>query len=162
SYGPRSEQIDVLDAATGTVLNSQTVSNFTGGQYLVWNVAGHVQFRVTNLLGSGNAVISGLFFGGGNQSTASASFVTDDAATQGRWARAYGADGYDISQGAASLPSYATVNIAGNYDYVWNGSTPDPRALVNPGTSGRLAACWYTPSVSAGSSFTIDVNLTDG
>src|SRR5262249_48644306 len=62
NYGPRSEQIDVLDAGTGTVLNSQTVSSFAGGQYLVWNISGHVQFLITNLVSGSNAVISGLFF----------------------------------------------------------------------------------------------------
>src|SRR5262249_18304162 len=74
SYGPRSERIDVLDAGTGTVLNSQTVSSFTGGQYLVWNVSGHVQFCITNLVGGSNAVVSGLFFGPG---AVSASGVQD-------------------------------------------------------------------------------------
>src|SRR5262249_25959149 len=70
NYGPRSERIDVLDAGTGTALNSQTVASFAGGQYVVWNVAGHVQFRVTNLVGGSNAVISGLFFGGAVASAA--------------------------------------------------------------------------------------------
>ena len=64
SYGPRQEQINVLDAGTGKVLNSETLSNFSGGQYLVWNISGHVQFQVTNLVGGSNAVISGIFFGG--------------------------------------------------------------------------------------------------
>src|SRR5207237_361825 len=71
-YGPRSERIDVLDAGTGTVLDSKTLSNFSGGQYLVWNVAGHVQFRITNLVGGSNAVISGLFFGGASLSAPAA------------------------------------------------------------------------------------------
>jgi hypothetical protein len=72
SYGPRSERIDVLDAGTGTVLNSQTVSSFVGGQYLVWNVSSHVQFQVTNLVSGRNAVISGLFFGTSTTTTAGA------------------------------------------------------------------------------------------
>jgi hypothetical protein len=37
------------------------VSNFHNGQYLVWQLSGHVQVRVTNT-GNSNAVISGLFF----------------------------------------------------------------------------------------------------
>jgi hypothetical protein len=52
------------------VLNSQTVSSFVGGQYLVWNVSGHVQFRVTNLVSGRNAVISGVFFGTSPTTTA--------------------------------------------------------------------------------------------
>ena len=57
----RSERIDVLDAGTGTVLDTRTVSGFSGGQYLVWTLSGHVTLRVTNL-GSPNAVVSGIFF----------------------------------------------------------------------------------------------------
>jgi len=57
----RSETIDILDA-NGVVLNTHNVSNFHNGQYLVWQLSGHVQVRVTNLAGGANAVISGLFF----------------------------------------------------------------------------------------------------
>jgi hypothetical protein len=60
----RSEQIDVLDASSGAVLDSQTASDFGGGEYLVWNLTGHVQVRFTNLAGdNANAVLSGIFFG---------------------------------------------------------------------------------------------------
>jgi glucose/arabinose dehydrogenase len=56
----RIERIDVLDAATGAVLDSRTLASFVNGQYLVWTVTGHVIFRVT-LTGGVNAVLSGLF-----------------------------------------------------------------------------------------------------
>ena len=59
----RTERMDVVDPANGSVLDSRTVSSFTGGQYLVYNVTGHVQFRITGVAGV-NAVLSGLFFGG--------------------------------------------------------------------------------------------------
>jgi hypothetical protein len=58
----RSEQIQVLDAATGTVLDTRTLSSFGGGEYLTWNLYGHVQLVFTNLVGGKNAVVSGLFF----------------------------------------------------------------------------------------------------
>jgi Right handed beta helix region len=57
----RSQRVDVLDAATGAVLDSRTIAAFDGGQYLVWMVSGHVTFRLTNT-GSPNAVLSGVFF----------------------------------------------------------------------------------------------------
>ena len=60
----REERVDAVDPATGAVLDSRTVSSFTGGQYLVYNVTGHVQFRITNNVAGTNAVLSGLFFGG--------------------------------------------------------------------------------------------------
>ena len=80
-----------------------------------------------------------------------------DAATQGSWQGAYGAQGYDLMGGPSSLPAYASVSAAGKSDWVWAASTADVRALQKPGANDRLAACWY-----ASSSFSVDVNLTDG
>jgi hypothetical protein len=59
----RTEQIDVLDADSGAVLNSQLSGPFHDGQYLVWQLRGHVQIRFTNLANGLNAVASGIFFG---------------------------------------------------------------------------------------------------
>ena len=57
----RISRVDVLDAATGTVLDTRSVANFNSGQYWIWNLSGHVTIRVTNT-GGVNAVLSGLFF----------------------------------------------------------------------------------------------------
>src|SRR5262249_3035160 len=43
------------------VLDSQSVSGFQNGKYLVWALKGHVVLRFT-LTGGANAVVSGLFF----------------------------------------------------------------------------------------------------
>ena len=56
----RGERIDVLDATTNAVLNSQTITGFSGGEYLVWNITGHVKFRITCTAAT-NSVVSGLF-----------------------------------------------------------------------------------------------------
>jgi hypothetical protein len=57
----RVERIDILDAATGNVLDSRTISSFTAGQYLVWNLRGGIKIQVTRTSGD-NAVVSGIFF----------------------------------------------------------------------------------------------------
>ena len=57
----RVQTIEVLDGATGGLLDSRTVSSFSGGKYLVWNLKGHVKIRVTKTAGD-NVVISGMFF----------------------------------------------------------------------------------------------------
>ena len=57
----RTQTVAIQDA-NGVLLNSQNVSNFHNGEYLVWQVSGHVQVIVTNTNSSDNAVISGLFF----------------------------------------------------------------------------------------------------
>ena len=56
----RSQTIELLDAATDVVLDTQTVDSFYGGQYLTWFVRGHIRLRVTRGEGE-SAVISGLF-----------------------------------------------------------------------------------------------------
>jgi hypothetical protein len=56
----RSQTVDVLDS-NNNLLNSQSISSFNGGVYLVWNVSGHVKLRFT-LNGGLNPVVSGLFF----------------------------------------------------------------------------------------------------
>ncbi len=59
----RDEQVQIIDAATGKVLDTETLSSFHGGEYLSWNLTGNVVIKVTNLNPKSNAVVSGLFFG---------------------------------------------------------------------------------------------------
>src|SRR5262249_38565662 len=58
----RTETIEIHDAATNALLDSRVVAGFNGGQYLVWNVQGHVVVKVIKNAGV-NAILSGLFFG---------------------------------------------------------------------------------------------------
>ncbi len=151
----RSERVDLIDPATGNVLDSRTISSFTGGAYLSWDLKGDVELLVTPLAGP-NAVISGIFFGQVN----SATFVAANTTTQGNWKGVYGGDGYDVVGNQSSLPSYAEVTTTNASSYVWSSSTSDVRALAKatPGATDRVAACWYN---SAGQ-FSININLTDG
>jgi len=57
----RGQKIEILDSSN-KVLDTRTVTGFTQGQYLVWNLSGRVTIRVTNNVGSRNAVVSGIFF----------------------------------------------------------------------------------------------------
>jgi hypothetical protein len=59
--GGRSERVDILDGSN-TLLDSRSVSGFANGEYLVWNLSGHVTVRITNLNGNSNAVVSGILF----------------------------------------------------------------------------------------------------
>jgi hypothetical protein len=87
---------------------------------------------------------------------ASAVFRGSDTTTQGNWPATYGAQGYALINAAVSYPTYAQVVVSGT-PFTWAASTKDVRALQRPKTTHRVAACWY-----AATSFTIDVNLTDG
>ena len=57
----RAESIRLTDAASGTVLDSRSISSFTNGEWVVWNLTGHVTVTVTQT-GNQNAVVSGIFF----------------------------------------------------------------------------------------------------
>jgi hypothetical protein len=57
----RTETITILDAATNTILDSETFSGFHNGQYATWNIKGSVIVKVTpNSYIS--PVVSGIFF----------------------------------------------------------------------------------------------------
>ncbi len=152
----RSEQVQISNAATGAVLSTQTVSSFQSGIYLDYAISGNVLITFTKLAGA-NAVLSGLFLDSPPGPTAT--FLEQDTTTHGTWINTYGAQGYDVigSSTSLSLPSYATVTPAGQSTYTWASSTTDPRALQVAGGSGRIAATWYSAT-----SFTVDVDLTDG
>ena len=91
---------------------------------------------------------------------ATATFNGKDTTTEGSWIGVYGSQGYNVinATNGVNYPSYATVTPAGNKSYTWAASTNVPQALQNPpsGTS-RIAAGWYSST-----SFTVDVDLTDG
>jgi hypothetical protein len=150
----RSEQIQLIDVATGAVVDTETVSMFNAGIYLNLSLSGSVLIQITRLSGS-NAVLSGLFI---DVPHASASLLETDPTTQGNWIGTYGAQGYDLINNATSMPAYATVTPSGQYSYTWTASTTDSRALQRVSGPSRIAAGW----VGNGNSFSIDVNLLDG
>lgn len=152
----RSQSVSILDANSNAVLSTQTFSSFGNGVYGVWSVKGHVLIQVTLLGGGPNAVVSGIFFGAAPSATAS--YIGDDTSTEGTWSGAYGTNGYVIANDATQVPSYATVTFSGDSLTTWAASTTDPRALQTAsGATTRIASAYY-----ASSTFSININLTDG
>src|SRR5262249_28448741 len=94
--------------------------------------------------------------------TPMATFLRQDATTQGNWMGTYGAQGVDISQGPSWLPSYATIRPSGLAGGgIYYPSTTGPRDVVDTrdtakGLIRRLGGGW----VSTGS-LAVDVNLRD-
>ena len=135
----RTEKITISDATTGSVLDTETLSSFSGGVYQVWTVSGHVKITITNLAGP-NAVLNGLFFQPNSPTptptpTATATFAKTDTTTQGTWMGTYGADGYNVAGTTTknpSYPSYATVTASGYSTYTWSANTTDVRAPRTP------------------------------
>ena len=57
----RSETVQLSDAITGAVLDTETLSSYSGGEYLRWTISGNVLITFTNT-GPNNALLNGLFF----------------------------------------------------------------------------------------------------
>jgi hypothetical protein len=57
----RSQRIEILDSASGSVLDTRNINNFQNGIYLSWNVKGSIRVRVTKTAGN-NVVLNGIFF----------------------------------------------------------------------------------------------------
>ncbi len=153
SNSGRVEQVQITKAATGAVLSTQTVSSFSGGAYLDYQVSGDIVITITDK-GGPNAVLNGLFL---DSTQATATFLELDSTTQGTWIGTYGAQGYDVINAAASLPSYASVTPVGVTPFTTVAHSSDKRALQVPGGSNRVVAGWY-----ATYGFTVTVDLTDG
>jgi hypothetical protein len=71
----RTQTVSILDPNTHAVLDTRTAQNFYAGEYLVWNIQGHVLVQV-QLLSGINAVVSGIFFSTAGTSTAPAPTVS--------------------------------------------------------------------------------------
>jgi len=155
----RTETVQVTDALTNTVLDTQSASNFGNGQWLVWNLSGAVKITFTNT-GPLDAVASGIFFDPvpSIPTTATASFVAADTMTQGNWTGHYGSDGYSIFNGSNDLPSYARLSSSNALNWTWPVDNADPRGLqISSGSASRIEACDYSTT-----HFTLDLNLIDG
>ena len=150
----RSEQIQVINPATGAVLDTETLGSFTGGAYLQWVVSGDVEIKVTSLV-SASAVVSGLFLDA--PPSVPSDLVNINGTVQGNWVGTFGTQGYDLAGGPSSLPSYASISVSGANINTWAASTTDTRGLENPSGSGRTAITWASSGY-----MTINVDLTDG
>lgn len=144
----RVQRVELIDRATGAVVDSRTLSNFKLGIYLTWEIAGDVTIRMTP--SAVNAVASAIFFDAGTTPspapapTTSARFVKSDTTTRGNWKGVYGAQGNWIYSASPMLPSYATVTPVMASEWIWNYSADRDPALYLPTSTSRVAACWYS------------------
>jgi subtilisin family serine protease len=154
----RTEMVQIVDALTGAVLGSQTVSNFAGGQYLVFDLSGDVQIVLTNLNASTSAVFSGIFFD--PVPTTPTTFVSEDTSTLGtNWRNAYGSAG-DLIVGdnnAGTLPTYVSSVSSLASIKTLSAATKNAYALnKNQDIYHNIAAYWTAPST-----FDVDLDFSD-
>jgi hypothetical protein len=145
--GGRTENVQIADANTGTVLDSRSIANFTNGIYLIWNISGHVKINVI-LTGGGNAVVSGLFWGSAPaQTEPTISWSTPTAITYGTALSGTQLDAVAMAGGTA---------VTGSYAY-----TPSAGTILGAGS--HMLSVTFTPSnttlyTSATASVTLAVN----
>ena len=130
-YGPRVEQIQVMDAASGKVLDTRAISSFQWGQYLEWNISGHVTFNVS--FTAGNAVVSGIFFGGGGATGSPALSVTECHSGNFSQGQSNAAYSVTVSNAAGAGATNGTVTVTENI--------PSGLTLVSMSGTG-----WICPS----------------
>lgn len=178
----RSETVQIVDANSGAVLNTQNISNFSNGIYLVWTVSGHVQVNVT-ISTWPNAVVSGVFFGGATanptpaaaQSTATIAPAT--ASTPATTTQILAANTASLSFPSVTVSSSSsqtvTLTNAGTANVTisnvsvsgagFNAGGSLVGTTLTPGQTAALTAT-FAPATSGNSSGTITVtsNATNG
>ena len=151
----RSERIDVSDASSGKLLNSQTISGFTSGTYLTWNVSGSVQFTVTKLGGS-NAVVSGLFLGSSVSSAQAGLSTTHTYLNQGTYTTTL--RGTDATGQVATSSALVTVQ-----DVAPSVTLTTAPSTGTSGTGVSFAASATDPSpLDQAAGYTFNWNFGDG
>jgi hypothetical protein len=158
SNSGRDQTVELIDPATGIVLDSQRLRNFSAGIYLTWEVTGQVQVRVTphNV----NAVVSGIFLDVPRVAP-TVQFVEVDSTTKGNWTNKFGAEGSIIAGDPNfQTPDYASVKIFESSQWTYQTDGRDARALLKNDGTGRIAGVWYSyyPTTNA---FYVDINMLD-
>ena len=171
----RQQTVQIIDAASGQVLDTRNISNFSKGLYLTWDLKGDIRVKVSRVAGA-NAVVSGIFFDEGSSSAPTPTptptpgptpapvpgpnavrFLAANTTMGGAWIGSFGSEGRQVIGDSARLPAYTTISTSGTTEHVWNWSNTDSAALQRTSTGDRVAACWYSSS-----SFSVRVNISDG
>jgi hypothetical protein len=127
------------------------LSNFSQGAWVTIPIAQAASSTLTitvNNTGPVNAVLAGIFLGGGG--TPPSGGTPPAPGVQGTWVGTYGGSGYDLAawnggSDVVSMPGVSASLVQGSR-YVWAGSTTDSRALENTAGTARTAATYYDPS----------------
>ncbi len=143
--------LDNLARSETITVGTQTanLSDFSNGAWVTFPISaaanGTVTITVTNT-GPGNAVLSGIFLGGGG-TPPSPNFST---APQGSWVGTHGARGYDLAAWSGGSDVVAmpgvSLSVSNASRYLWASNTTNVRALQSADRSTRNAATYYSSS----------------
>jgi hypothetical protein len=149
----RAETIQILDTASGTIIDSRSISNFSNGTYLLWNIAGNITI---NVIGTGgpNAVVNGVFFGGG--SAASVTVSPQTASLTAGQTQTFTASGSGAVQGV----TWSITSVMPQGSAAGNFSTTSPGLYTAPSSISVATTVTITAtSVSNGSMGTATIVL---
>ena len=156
---PRGQTVEVLDPSTGAVLDTRTITGFSGGQYWTWQVSGTFRFRVTRTAGV-NAVVSAVFLDpaiGANQPpTVSITNPAEGASFGAPAAIAISATASDPDVGG----SVAYVDFYGDGVWISRDSTAPFTATWNIATVGAHAVSAIATDDKAAPSVPAVVHVT--
>jgi hypothetical protein len=120
---PRTANVEIYDLAADRRLTLNVFKQFTGGQYLLFELAGKVRVKITGASFTSTAPLCGIFFDPStsgkvirpdkrqNKYLPYAAFLKADADTHGAWPGVYGKDGYLVIGSDPKLPDYARLDV---------------------------------------------------
>ncbi len=162
----RAQTISILNASTNAVLDTESFSNFSNGEYAVWSLTGNVIIQVTRTNGI-NAAVAGIFFDTAPVSTApvisavTATNITNTSAvitwTTDQASTSLVNYGTTTSYGSSSTPSSTPVT---SHIVTLSGLTPGATydyEVVSANANGSTTSVNYTfvtPSSTVTSSAT--------
>ena len=153
----RSETIQIVDASTGSVLNTQNISNFSNGLYLIWDISGSIQINVTAKSGP-NAVASGVFFDpvngssgiGGNGSTDATESVSVNPTTTNLTSSGTRQFSATVTNGPSQAVTWTILSVSPT------GANPGSFSFATPGLYAAPA------TIAAAETVTIQATTADG
>lgn len=151
----RAQVVQLFDAETGRLLDARSISRFQNGQYLTYDLSGHVQLRIVNINPRSTAVLDGIFFDAAP--IGEKSFIGVNSSDMGFWRNDFGSQGQFILGQSVTPPTFVDLNITGATPVV-RGIQRNPRALelINDPRLGTAS------EFTTAGTMTIDMNFTDG
>jgi hypothetical protein len=160
----RNLRVQVLDA-NNILLDTQNLTSFVNGAYLVWKLSGHVKLQVTNL-GGGNPVLSGIFFGGAtsNTVTVAPSSVTLSGGQSQTFTATVSGTGNQAVTWSLSAGAVGSISQAGVYTALSTISSMQTLSVIATSAADGIttgsASVTLTPPASGGTISFVQTDLT--
>ncbi len=148
--------------ATGSMQWNWGLDDFGFGSQLPWSSTNTSPWGFSRVRPPAQQMTHNVLLRFSGKTNAPVILTNVDTITSGNWTNLYGADGYWIAatNSITNLPAYAQVTFSNQNVQVWDDPSADPKALLKPGSTNRIASAWTTTDTQ-NSAFTIDLNLTD-